>query len=71
MGQICLKKGIPFKIDEEEKEDCNQIEELAYIINSVDGNNPSAANKKIIHLYCNGDIDYETAKFAILRSYQR
>ena len=65
------KQVIPFKTDEEEKEGSNQIEGLAYIINSVDGSDPSMSNKKIIHLYCNGDIDYETAKFAILRNYQK
>ena len=69
LKQLTLKKGIPFKLDSEEK-DSNEIEKLAYIINSVDGREPSLQAKKIIHLYTNGDIDFETAKFAIIRSYQ-
>lgn len=45
----------------------NNIEQLAYIINSVDGSEPSLEVKKIIHSYTNGEIDYETAKEAILK----
>lgn len=66
LRQIVLKKGIPFKLDNEEKE-INDIEQLAYIINSVDGSEPNPKTKKIIHLYANGDIDFETAKFALLK----
>lgn len=43
------------------------IEELAYIINSVDGGEAPKKAKKIIHLNTKGDIDLETAKFAIGR----
>ena len=70
LKQVTLKKGMPFKLDDEEKEE-NDIEKLAYIINSVDGVEPSQQAKKIIHLYAKGDIDFETARFAILRSYQQ
>ena len=70
LKQVTLKKGMPFKLDSEEKEE-NDVERLAYIINSVDGREPSPKAKKIIHLYAKGDIDYETAKFAILRNYQQ
>ena len=70
LKQVTLKKGVPFKLDSEEK-DINDIEKLAYIINSVDGEEPSPQAKKIIHLYAKGDIDFETAEFAILRSYQQ
>ena len=66
LRQVVLKKGMPFKLDSEKKE-VNDIEQLAYIINSVDGKEPSIKAKKIIHLYANGDIDLETAKFAILK----
>ena len=58
---------MPFKLDSEKKE-VNDAEQLAYLINSVDGREPSQKAKKIIRLYANGDIDLETAKFAILRS---
>jgi len=66
LRQVILKKSLPFKLDCEKKE-VNDIEQLAYLINSVDGVEPSPKAKKIIHLYANGDIDLETAKFAILR----
>ena len=45
----------------------DDIEELSYIINSVDGNEPPVEAKKLIHLYSLGYIDYETAKFCIIR----
>lgn len=66
LRQVVLKKGLPFKLDSEEKDETN-IERIAYLINTVDGNEPSPKAKKIIHLYAKGDIDYETAKFALLR----
>lgn len=49
------------------KKEINDIEKLAYIINSTGGKEPSPDAKRIIHLYANGDIDLETAKIALLR----
>ena len=66
LRQVVLKKGLPFKLDSEEKEETD-VEKLAYLINTVDGEEPSPKAKKIIHLYAKGDIDLETAKFALLR----
>ena len=66
LRQVILKKGLPFRIDNKEKDNI-EIEQLAYLINSVDGKEPSPKAKKIIHLYANGDIDLETAKFALTR----
>ena len=66
LRQVVLKKGLPFKLDSEEKEETD-IEKLAYLINTVDGEEPSPKAKKIIHLYVKGDIDLETAKFALMR----
>lgn len=70
LRQIVLKKGIPFKLDSEDNE-ATDTEKLAYLINTVDGNEPSPKAKKIIHLYTKGDIDFETAKFALIRSFQQ
>lgn len=70
LRQVVLKKGLPFKLDSEEKP-ATDNEKLAYLINTVDGNEPSLKAKKIIHLYAVGDIDYETAKFALIRSYRQ
>lgn len=70
LRQTVLKKGMPFKLDSEEKESLD-VEKLAYLINTVDGKEPSPKAKKIIHLYARGDIDLETAKFALIRSYKQ
>ena len=70
LRQVVLKKGIPLKLDSEENE-TTDIEKLAYLINSTDGVDPSPKTKKIIHLYAKGDIDYEVAKYALLRSYKQ
>lgn len=67
MRQIVLKNGIPFKLDATCKENETKNEKLAYLINSVDGGVVSKKAKKIIHLYSSGDIDLETAKFALRR----
>ena len=70
LRQVILKKGIPFKLDSEEKEE-NDISILAYLINTVDGKEPSSKAKKIINLYARGDIDLDTAKFALTRIHQQ
>ena len=70
LRQIILKKGLPFKLDSEEKEE-NDISKLAYLINIVDGKEPSSKAKKIINLYARGDIDLDTVKFALTRIYQQ
>lgn len=66
LRQVVLKRGIPFELNDisNKKDD---VEELSYIINSVDGNEPPVEAKKLIHLYSLGYIDYETAKFGIMR----
>ena len=69
LRQVALKKGIPFELNNEEKEP-TEIETLAYIINSTDGVEPSPQAKKIIHLYARGDIDLDTAKYALLKEYR-
>lgn len=70
LRQVILKKGLPFKLDSEEKEE-NDISKLAYLINTVDGKEPSSKAKKIINLYARGDIDLDTVKFALTRIYQQ
>lgn len=53
------------------KEKLTDIESLAYLINSVDGVEPSPEAKKIIHLYSIGEIDLETAKKLLLKEYRK
>lgn len=68
LNQVILKNGFPFKIDLPQTNK-TEIELLAKIIESTGGNGEiNEKNKKIIHLYSIGDIDYETAVFAIKRT---
>ena len=71
LRQVILKRGIPFDLTEEENIECDQMEELSYIINFVDGKEPPTWAKKIIHLYSRGEIDYDTAVYAITKHYQQ
>ena len=57
--------GLPFELSLPEKEDEDVL--LAESISTVDGVPPTDEAKKIIRLYSRGDIDYETARFAIER----
>ena len=70
LRQVILKKGIPYKLDSEEKEE-NDISKLAYLINTVDGKEPSSKAKKIINLHAREDIDLDTAKYALTRMHQQ
>lgn len=53
-----------------ESEEITKAEELAFAINLTGGKDVSPNLKKIIHLYAKGDIDYETACFAIERNFE-
>ena len=69
LNQVILKNGFPFAVELPQKNE-NEIEALARIIESTGGNGEVDERKqKIIHLYSIGDIDYETAIFAIKRSF--
>ena len=71
LNQVILKNGFPFNI-ELPNENETEIEKLAKIIESTGGNGEvSKKNQKIIHLYSVGDIDYETAVYAIKRSFKQ
>ena len=69
LRQVVLKRGIPFELNDisNKKDD---IEDLAYIINSVDGNEPPVEANKLIHLYSLGYTDSETANFGIVRLFK-
>ena len=71
LNQVILKNGFPFNV-ELPKVNETELESLAKIIESTGGNGKvSEKNQKIIHLYSLGEIDYETAVFAIKRSFIR
>lgn len=61
--------GLPFELSLPTKED----EDVSFAISvaTVDGVPPSEEAQKIMRLYSRGDIDYETAQFAIERIYTK
>ena len=63
------KNGMPFELSLPSSED----EDLAFAtsIAMVDGVEPSEKAQNIIRLYSRGQIDYETAEFAIKRLHKQ
>ena len=69
LNQVILKNGFPFIVELPNVNE-TEMESLAKIIESTGGSGEvSLKNQKIIHLYALGEIDYETAVFAIKRSF--
>ena len=69
LNQVILRGGFPFDI-QIPKDNDDEYQELASIIESTAGNGVvSEKNKKILSLFATGQIDYETAVFAIRRSF--
>ena len=64
LNQVALRKGFPFELALPENDD---LVEFAINTSSVDAGEPSDAAKNIMRLYAEGQIDYETAEFAIMR----
>lgn len=62
------KNGIPFELTMPNEED----QDLAFAssVATVDGVEPSDKAKNIMKLFSKGQIDYETAQFAIERIYK-
>lgn len=60
--------GMPFELSLPSKEE----QDLAFATSvvTVDGVQPSKDAEKIMRLYSRGEIDYETAQFAIERMYK-
>ena len=61
--------GMPFELTLPKKEDQDLF--FATSVATVDGVKPSEDAQRIMRLYSRGEIDYETAQFAIGRLYQR
>ena len=69
LNQVILKNGFPFNVELPSVNE-TEIESLARIIESTGGSGEvSEKNQKIIHLFAIGDIDYETAVYAIKRNF--
>ena len=69
LNQVILRGGFPFEI-QLPKVNKNEYQELAKIIESTAGNGSlNSKNKNILNLYATDQIDYETAVFAIKRSF--
>ena len=62
------KNGLPFDLSLPREEDEDVI--FATTVSTVDGVEPSEKAKKIMRLFSRGEIDYETAQFAIERMYK-
>ena len=68
LNQVILKNGFPFNVELSKTKETSE-EKLANIIEATGGNGKiSEQNKRILHLFAVGDIDYETAIFAIKRN---
>ena len=71
LNQVILKNRFTFNVELPQVNE-TEVEALAKTIESTGGNREvSKKNQKIIHLFATGDIDYETAVFAIKRSFIR
>ena len=68
LKQIEAKRGIPFDVVLESEEKIKDIESLAKAINLTGGKEVSKYANKIINLYAEGVIDYETAVFVLGRN---
>lgn len=62
------RNGMSFELTLPKKED--QDLSFAISVATVDGVKPSEDAQRIMRLYSRGEIDYETAQFAIGRLYQ-
>ncbi len=69
LNQVLIHDGIPFEISLPNREEVKRKEELAHAINLTGGKELKEAAKKIISLYARGDIDYDTAIYAISKEY--
>ncbi|MBO4502819.1 MAG: type II toxin-antitoxin system RelB/DinJ family antitoxin [Candidatus Methanomethylophilus sp.] len=64
LNQVIMRNGLPFDVELSEGQ--TEAERLAEAIGSTGGNGTvSLKNQRIIHLLATGQIDYETAVFAI------
>lgn len=69
LKQVINHKRIPFDITYVDEETIAKEEELIYAINRTGGKDIDEKSKKIIHLYATDQIDYDTALYALMRSY--
>ncbi|MBE6523266.1 MAG: type II toxin-antitoxin system RelB/DinJ family antitoxin [Thermoplasmata archaeon] len=68
LNQIIMRNGLPFNVEVTEAQ--TEAERMAEAIESTGGKGDvSPENQKIIHLLATGQIDYETAVFAIERNF--
>lgn len=69
LNQTALEKGLPFSLSIPENTD--DLLRFGEAVNSVEGASPSLKAKRILRLYAEGEIDNETAQFAIKRLYKK
>lgn len=69
-NQVIKRNGFPFEIVNEPSEEKTREEKIAEAISLTAAGEPKNKVKKIIHLYAKGDIDYDTACFAIKKEFK-
>jgi len=67
--QVIKKNGFPFELVNKSKDESEREIKICEAINATGGANLDPKLKKIVRLYIKGDIDYETAKFAINKEF--
>lgn len=68
LKQIEVKRGIPFDVVLPSQEKSKEVEMLARAINLTDGKEVTPYANRILGLYAQDLIDYETAVFALGRN---
>lgn len=68
LKQIESKRGIPFEVVLPSQEKAKEIEKLAKAMNLTGGKEVSSYANRILNLYAQDYIDYETAIFALGRN---
>ena len=68
LKQIVSRRGIPFDVVLPSQEKAKEIEILANAINLTGGKEVSSYANRILSLYAQDFIDYETAVFALRRN---
>jgi len=68
LKQIESKRGIPFEVVLPNQEKAKEIEKLAKAMNLTGGKEVSSYANRILNLYAQDLIDYETAIFALGRN---
>ncbi len=68
LHQVLLNRGLPFEVKVQPNTPNKRAKDLAEALNLTGGKAIPPKFEKILSLYARGDIDYDTALFAIKRA---